>query len=239
MRILVFMSDNRKLENKIGPAEYNSLAASINYEYCKKYNYDFIYYRPYLKDKDIIKLENCIDPNTKKLRHSAWSKLLSTSLALKLNYDYVVYIDSDCIFKDFHQSLEDFIMPHMKKDIIFLNNKPWGNDKPCSGFYVCKVCENTRQMVSSWYDFDFKEKRNPCRFEQGALWCTYKDSIYDIGIVDSWMFREEAGQFLRHVGTHEKQQRMPYFSSFIKENNIDYVANINNITVIEFNTDAK
>jgi len=32
---------------------------------------------------------------------------------------------------------------------------------------------------------------------------------------------------------------MPYFSSFIKENNIDYVANINNITVIDFNTDAR
>ena len=170
MHILVFMSDNRKLEKNIRSAEYNSLAAAINYEYCKKYNYDFIYYRPYLNDKDTIKLENCIDPNTNKLRHSAWSKLLSTSLALKLNYDYVVYIDSDCIFKDFNQSLKDFIMPHTKKDIIFLNNKPWGSDKPCSGFYVCKVCENMRQMINSWYNFDFKEKRNPCRFEQGALW---------------------------------------------------------------------
>ena len=53
------------------------------------------------------------------------------------------------------------------------------------------------------------------------------------------MFREEAGQFLRHVGTHEKQKRMPYFSEFIKSNNIVYEANIANITVIEFNTDAE
>ena len=50
MHILVFMSDNRKLDKNIRSAEYNSLAAAINYEYCKKYNYDFIYYRPYLND---------------------------------------------------------------------------------------------------------------------------------------------------------------------------------------------
>ena len=54
-RILVFMSDNRKLHGSLAGADYNSLVAAINYEYCKKHGYDFIYYRPYLNNKDEIK----------------------------------------------------------------------------------------------------------------------------------------------------------------------------------------
>lgn len=34
---LVIMSDNRELNNSISDANYNSLAALINYEYCLKY----------------------------------------------------------------------------------------------------------------------------------------------------------------------------------------------------------
>ena len=102
MKICVFMSDNRLLSNDINNANYNSLTASINYEYCKKYNYNFLYYRPYLDNKEIIDLYNCPDPNSSELRHAAWSKLLSTQLALQLDYDYIVYIDSDCIFTPLH-----------------------------------------------------------------------------------------------------------------------------------------
>ena len=73
------MSDNRNLEMDFKEAKYNSLAASINYEYSKKHNYDFIYYRPYLKDEENFNLTNCVDPNNiTDLRHASWSKLLST-----------------------------------------------------------------------------------------------------------------------------------------------------------------
>jgi hypothetical protein len=49
MRILVFMSDNRSIDPDIEKASYNSLVASINYEYCKKHKYDFLYYVPIIK----------------------------------------------------------------------------------------------------------------------------------------------------------------------------------------------
>ena len=151
MKILVFMSDNRPLDKTMEKADYPSLAASINSHYCKQYGYDFFYYQPYLykkasrKRKTIktIKLErtvisvdnqlyNCVDPNTKEKRHAAWSKILSAQKALRLSYDYVVYIDSDCIFKK-DKTIEDFIKPY-HQDILFLNNKPFNPDKPCSGF---------------------------------------------------------------------------------------------------------
>ena len=92
MKICVFMSDNRPLAPNFEKADYNSLAASINYEYCKLYGYDFIYYRPYLKDPSVTVLYNCLDPNGEE-RHASWSKLLSTTKVLEGGDDYVVYVN--------------------------------------------------------------------------------------------------------------------------------------------------
>jgi hypothetical protein len=217
------MSDNRKVEKYQKDANYNSLAACINYEYSTKFKYDFLYYRPYLNDIDEIKLYNCNNPTTNNLRHASWSKLLSTSLALELSYDYIVYIDSDCVFKDFDQSLELFIQPHLDKDIIFLNNKPWGDNLPCAGFYICKVNTNTKQFILDWYNVNIPEKDMNHPWEQDALWKIYTN--YNIAIVDSWMFQESSGQFLRHIWHGENHNRIPYFSSIISKG-MNYEKNI-------------
>jgi len=237
------MSDNRYLENTLIKANYNSLVASINYEYCKIHNYDFIYYKPYLDNKDKVTLLNCKNPTTNILRHASWSKLLSTSLALELNYDYVVYIDSDCIFKDFNQSIEDFIKPYADKDILFLNDKPWTYHMPNAGFYICKVNKYTKQFLQDWYNVNLPENDTIHSFEQKALWKIYVN--YNIGIIDSWMFQEKEKQFLRHVCNCEYNHnlkcsnRLPYFSSFIQLKNINYEKNINEIKIIEFDTNNK
>lgn len=230
MKILVFMSDNRSLESNIDTAQYNSLAAVINYTYCKQFNYDFLYYQPYL-NKNKVEINNCIDPRTRKPRHSAWSKLLSTRLALELPYDYIVYIDSDCIFKDFTASLEDFIKPFEDKDFIFLTSKPW-NTYPCSGFYVCKRSITTQYNINHWYNYDFKSEPNPCKWEQGALWKLYNN--LNIQLLDLMMFKEEEGQMLRHIPSCNSKDRVPYFLNFIKEKNIVY--DISEIKQIPFST---
>lgn len=233
-RILVFMSDNRNLEKSLIKANYNSLVASINNEYCKIHKYDFLYYRPYLVNKEETKLLNCKNPITNTNRHCSWSKLLSTSLALQLDYDYVVYIDSDCIFKDFNQSLEEFMRPYTDKDIIFLNSKPWGDTMPCAGFYICKVNEYTKKFLHDWYNYNIPGKDINHPWEQDALWRFFKK--YNIGIIDSWMFKEKDQQYLRHVCSPEGHNRIPYFTSFLKSKNISYENNINEIQVIEFDT---
>jgi hypothetical protein len=236
MRILVFLSDNRHLSTTLEKANYNSLSACINYEYCKHHGYDFIYYRPYLSDKDTSNLLNCRDPTTKELRHASWSKLLSTRLALQLDYDYVVYIDSDCIFKDFNQSLEEFIKPYSDKDIITLNNKPWSHTLPCAGFYISKVNNTMKELFIDWYKAHIPELNTKHIWEQEALNRIHMN--YNIAIVDSWMFEEKEHQFLRHVCHVESYNRMPYFSLFIKSKHIDYEANIRDIKVINFDTES-
>lgn len=238
MRILVFMSDNRTLEKEMVNANYNSLVAAINSDYCKKHNYDFVYYRPYLDNKEIITLHNCIDPHTKTLRHAAWAKLLITQFALELNYDYVVYIDSDCIFKDFNQKLEPLIHSFSDKDVIFFNNKPWGDHIPCAGFYIAKVCDYSKHFFMDWYNVNVPRYNKNHAWEQDALWTIYRN--YNTVVVDTWMFREREGQFLRHVGCCDEDpspnHRVNYFTKFINANNINYEATINEIKCVDYNT---
>jgi len=241
-RILVFMSDNRPLETTIAKADYNSLVASINYEYCKKYGYDFIYYRPYLEKKDDKQFLNCKNPITGALRHPSWSKLHSAHLSLKLDYDYVVYIDSDCIFKDFNKSLYDFIEPFSKNDILFLNDKPWRPYVPCAGFFILRVSEYVKDFVQHWYYENIPGKDAGYPWEQTALWNIFSDvssRSYRITLIDSWMFLEKKNQFLRHVYGGEGPKRIPYFTSFIQSKKINYAKNISDIRVVEFDTNNR
>jgi hypothetical protein len=227
------MSDNRHLESNFEKAEYNSLAASINYEYCKMYGYDFIYYRPYLKDPGVVTLYNCLDAKGEE-RHASWSKLLSTTKMLEENYDYVIYIDSDCIFRNFSISLETFITPYANKDMIFLNSTPWGDNLPCSGFYVCKVGDSVREVMRRWYGTSLPERNTNHPWEQDVLWNIH-DSI-DYALVHELMFIEKSGQMLRHIGSHEGFNRVPYFKNVVRSNDMKYAENIKNIRVVEFDT---
>ena len=81
MKILVCMSDNRRLRGDLDAADYNSLAAAINASYCKRQGSDFRYYRPYLNDRAEEPLFNCLDAKGR-LRHASWSKLLSMQRAV-------------------------------------------------------------------------------------------------------------------------------------------------------------
>jgi hypothetical protein len=229
------MSDNRIIEPSFEKADYNSLVASINFEYCKKHDYDFIYYRPYLADKDSNTIYNCVDPHTNALRHASWSKLLSTYLVLKKDYDYVCYIDSDCIFYDFNKPLNYYIDTFKVNDLIFLNNKPWNNDKPCAGFYIAKVCSKTKNFVKDWYHYNLQQKNTKHPWEQDALMEIFY--YYNLVLVDDWMFREVKGQYLRHIsaGSEPHINRSVFFRKFIDDNKIDY-SNVNDITFIEFDT---
>lgn len=235
MKILIFMSDNRPLSSDFTKSEYNSLVAAINYTYCKKYGYDFLYYRPYLNKTDTTSVFNCLDPKTKELRHASWSKLLATCLAIDLGYDSIVYIDSDCIFKDFDTSLETFIKPSPEKTLVFLNNKPVGKDKPCAGFYYAKVCKEVRDFVKEWYDVDLPLKNKHHAWEQDALW--FLGTRPFIGIIDSWMFQEEKGQYLRHISSFDNVSRVPYFKKFLTDKNINFSETISEIKVVEFETE--
>jgi len=227
--ILVFMSDNRKLEANFDDANYHTLCSVINYHYCKKHGYDFKYYRPYKGDKWDIQINNCTDPNSGEPRHAAWSKLLSTQIALDQHYDFIVYIDSDCIFKDLERRIEDIIQMFSHNDIIFLNDKPDFPEKPNTGFFICKNNANTKKLIKNWYNLSISKKNTGFAWEQSAFWEIYKS--YNVGIYDSMFLEEEVGQYLRHIHHGFNEMRLPYFKKFIKTNNI----NFENVSLIDCN----
>jgi hypothetical protein len=256
------MSDNRFLTENYETAGYNSLVAAINKSYCSKYGYDFIYYRTYLNKKHIVELENNLDPYTNLPRHSAWSKTKSAYLAVysalkNKTYDYVVYIDSDCIFKDFNKSLETFIKPYTQ-DILISNDYPHNLYKACTGFFICKVNKDSLKFLKDWYNYDFKGRANPCRWEQGALWFMYEEKKYDIKLIDNEdFFNEKPGQYLRHIARYvsvrltkkkfktpeeqlklQQEGRNKYFKNFIENNNIEYSKTIKSIKTIDYNTNS-
>ena len=233
MRILVFMSDNRILSSNYDTANYNSLAACINYNYCIKNNYEFIYYRPYFNNKDSIVLNNCIDPNTNLTRHCAWAKVLSAKLALEQDYDYTVYIDSDCIFKDFNITIESLITQYTN-NIIFLNDNPSNPDKPNSGFFICKNCLESLNFINDWYNVNIPDKNIIHSWDQAGLWAIFKN--YNISIINDWMLVEKKGQFLRHICHAENKIRIPYFKNFINTHDIKYDDNIFKVKCIDYNT---
>jgi hypothetical protein len=228
MKILVFMSDNRNLLNNKNECEYNSLTACINYLYCKKHNYSFIYYQPYIKGESFY---NCINFQTNSKRHPAWSKLLSTYSTLNDNehYDYIVYIDSDCIFKDFNKPLENIIDKNF--DMIFLRD----NEKnlPCSGFYILKKNQQNKDNIMVWYNINAGKYDTEHSWEQQPLHKIFEN--FNIKILDMEMFDEEQGQFLRHITHFNNDIRKPYFLNFMIENNIN-INKINDIKTIKYDT---
>lgn len=240
MRILVYMSDNRQLVTDFNKAEYNSLAAYINKVYCNLHGYDFVYVRPYYKDPCEKTLYVCKDANGA-LRHASWAKLLVAQHLMEKyqEYDYVVYIDSDCIFKKFDVTLESIITDPMHKDvnIIYAASLPW-HKLPCAGFFIVKVNEYTRKFMESWYNYQLPsynsiewkntlvmaKKYDPYdwipnkHWEQDALWCMIANNVMiPYTCMNENTFQENNDQFLRHICHVYSNIRQPYFKQFVNK----------------------
>lgn len=240
MKILVFSSDNRPLSSNIKEAKYNSLSVLINNDYSKLNNYDFVYFQPYYKKINLSVDTNCLNPHTKKQRHSSWSKLLSTLKAMEMGYDYVVYIDSDAVLRTNNYKLETFIEKYGKeKDFIFLDNSPNLKEKiensANAGFFVVKVNSTSKQNIKDWYDTNLPNYDTNPFWEQCALWWNMINKI-KASIVPEMHFEEEEGQLVRHLHSGLMGQRFVYFSDIIKQRSLN-IQDILKIKTISYNTE--
>ena len=241
-KIAVIMSDDRYLVTNLQDASYNSLSASINSNYCKVNGYDFIYYQPYYKSVDLTSHTNCVDPNNNNLvRHSAWSKLLSTLKAIELGiYDYIVYIDTDAILRTINYRIETIIDKYLgNNEFIFFDNSPnfltkGPENSACSGFYILKVNNKSRQDIIDWYNVDLPYFNTTPFWEQSALWFNILKSL-NVTIAPEPHFDEVPGQFLRHLHSGTAGLRVPYFTEVIKELNLD-IKNNKNLNYIQYDT---
>lgn len=228
-KTLILMSDNRMPTGDI----FYTNASIINYNYAMKHGYDFKYFIP----------SECYSLIDNK-RHPAWGKILSVLKAFKyFDYDRIVYVDTDCIFEDQEQSIDDYLKnaknlngKSIKKNIpiYFLNDYPDHPGDPCSGFFVAN--KDSIPMLNHWYQLE-SEFNDTHPWEQGALvkyvYPVWKDQIE---IIDDIMFhRKSHPQFLVHLtGTSDKNRaiRNGIFKEFIKTNEIKYTEK--DLEIIDF-----
>lgn len=263
MKVLVFMSDNRPLDANIQTAQYNSLVAYINKAYCDAHGYDFVYVRTYYKDPHANTLLVCKD-STGAMRHASWAKLLAAQHCYNTrDYDYIVYIDSDCIFKDFSKSLESVVTDpkYSGVDIIFASNLPW-HKLPCAGFFIVKVTEESKRFIKGWYNYkmplyESTEWKNTlamsnqyCSYvwkpdthwEQDALWCMIaNNSAIPYAYLEENSFYENNTQFLRHICHIDTHIRHPYFKVLVEkltETHGSYNSIVHTIRAIELDTSS-
>jgi hypothetical protein len=239
MKFLVFMSDNRSIDSNIQTAQYNSLVAYINKAYCNAHSYDFVYIRPFYKNPESESLNVCKDSDGK-FRHASWAKLLATQHCHNtMSYDYMVYIDSDCIFKNFEVSLESVVTNPLYENIniIFASNLPW-HKLPCAGFFIVKVNDEIKHFIEYWYtyklpaydSFEWKntltmaKKHNSydwhpdTHWEQDTLWCMIANNTsIPYKLLEEISFQENNTQFLRHICHIESSTRQPYFRTFVEK----------------------
>lgn len=232
------MSDNRELSPTYDPNSYWSNTAYINKQYCDKFGYDFKYVTPYYK-VNTHSLYSCIDKNTNEMRHSSWSKIPVVLNNLNEKYSHVVYIDSDCIFRNLTIPLEDKIQQYNDCNFIFQSNAPWHPGLPCAGFFICKNTDENRNFLKSWFTYhmptyDSPEWQNTLtmakkiypydwtpgkHWEQDALWSLIANKKCKKVTVDTSevAFIEKEWQYLRHICSRHKKSRDEYFSNIVTE----------------------
>jgi len=232
-KVCVLMSDNRDLTNDFSNAEYNSLVSAINYQYALKYGYDFRYYIPKIPsshtitDNDSIQnskhIVNSFNSLLGQYRSPSWSKLLSLWDALFKQYDTIIYIDSDCIFKRHEISIDDFInngkytKGDKNSEIKFIADYP-ETHLPCAGFMILNRSDNIKKFIKHWWNYNLPEKNKTDYYEQDALKAMIGKSDTSIvpvmGIIDEIQFWDVPGQFLRHVTSGIHNDRKPIFTAF-------------------------
>lgn len=226
------MSDNRNVSTSIDDCEYNTLTAVINLIYAKRHGYDFRYYVPKLNSQNVLFNNRSVSG---KLRHAAWTKLLTTIKILEeqSDYDGMVYIDSDCIVSNQSLTIDNYLRRvrningkflNMNTLLYFLNDIPYDYMLPCSGFYILKNDKSLIKLFKDWFACEHDVKTS---YEQKSL----RDDILDVNldkieVINDIMFLKKPAQFLRHVGSEEGHNRIPVFRDYLENFDKSYIQDI-------------
>lgn len=124
-------------------------------EYCKLYNYDFIY------------ANSIIDTS----RHISWSKipLLLEQMLINKDYDFYIWIDDDIYITNFSLNIIDIIKQYKFNSILFSQDVI--QECPLNaGIMVCKNNLNTISILNKVYDLvDECDTRYKHNWEQDAI----------------------------------------------------------------------
>ena len=130
---------------------YSSLAYEINRLFCEKKGWDFRYEKYALPQRPWGVWQG-YSREASEHRAPTWIKLLAVHSALQRNHDYVIWIDSDCIFYN-HDRSWDAILGEFSNPMLHLIgwlDNPFHSDKFCAGFFIVR---NSWRSEICWKPF--------------------------------------------------------------------------------------
>ena len=233
-KTIVTMVDNRPPDHS-----FIRYSAAVAQHYAERHGYDFRYHVVPPLGADPLQACTSVRGNP---RHVAWAKLLAIFRLMKQGYERICYVDTDVVFTDVGRSIAHFVEKtplswgSRNGDVLFLNNKPYGcvdhNDMPCSGVILISVSEWSRSFLRTWYELDIPEYDLGHPWEQNALWEIFRNYPRAIGVLDSWMFRDDKGQWVRHV-PHDQDREQRFVEDFRKHPGLATGVRASNVSVLD------
>lgn len=206
--------------NTPGMSTYGHLAAYINYKYCSQHGYTFIVER--CPRKQDMKKDWMWDENNQYV--IVWSKPAWVRRHLPM-YDYLLLIDSDALFLDHNQKIEDLIQKHIEKnkDVCIIAGEDCRDKDSCyaknalnTGAMLFVNKPQTLKIIDHWMNAAEKEcadwKYRHTR-EQMCLQIL-KEKQYDkhIKIIPYHEINGADGNWIRHYMDMSGEERMKFFN---------------------------
>jgi hypothetical protein len=201
---------------------YSSLAFEINRRFCENKGWDFRY-EQYLLPKRPWGVWQGFSRTVGDHRAPTWIKLIAVHRVLGMGYDYVIWIDSDCIFYNHDRSWESILTQFTNPELHLIGwlDKPFHTNKFCAGFFIVKNAEAVKKMFeriwlsSSKYSWAFPYEQ----YELNSFLSQSPENFYVF--LDEPMFElESSDQFLLHVAGFEHQNRVPKFLQWFANQSI-------------------
>jgi hypothetical protein len=158
-KIAIITFENRK------DIEYINLHNKNLTEYCKKWNYDYLYY------------DKCI-------HNVYWCKIYLVLDALKTGkYDYVMWMDSDTIIKNPLLSLDGIVNRYSSDIFVNLDN---GSSAYCSGVFIIK----NSMAGKSYLEDCIKLNNKNCLSETNEIIGSWAGMCYEQGVMNKLIFEK-------------------------------------------------
>ena len=161
-KILIISYDNRKDEKYIQLHNHNIK------EYIKKYGHEYVFYN------------KCNENNY-------WCKVYMVLDALETNkYDYVIWMDSDTLIKDFEIDINDILNSYSSDILVGSDNNP-KYDLINSGVFIIKNTEIGKQFLKDCINYipEVCVKKNGSLKGEWAASC-YEQGTMNILIADKY-----------------------------------------------------
>jgi hypothetical protein len=228
-KIAIITSDNRDVKFNNKKNNYVELSALINLNYAIRNKCDFFFFKiiddfniNYLNKKETLTSYSRL---ARSCKAASWVKLLTIYSALNLNYEYIIYLDSDCIFNNQKITINQIIRLLKKKQMLFYSDKPWNVDLPNCGFILLKNSYFNKRFIKKWWQtFSLKNLTHPYeQFWLQKFWLNNSKLVKKkiILLPDEICRLKNNKQFIFHMTSDFGKKRGYFFNNYTYKNKLN------------------